>query len=1223
MPKKREPELSNIMTPVLPSVPLSKCTIGPKDPKNRGCEETMENTRYPENQRNLDNQRIPRNNHKSNETRDGNVRLLSSTLASPFESPSQGLLITRGSINGVPCRLLIDNGSHISYISERFALQLGINTKPTDQKATMANGSISHLKETDKYGVVVQLGIFKEKRRFAICPLYGYDAILGKNWLHDHNPYINHRTNEVFLGYGKETLMIKATLEKSESLISRSTIMRDLRRKNPVFAVILRSEDTEARKKEVPKGIKNILQDYSDVFPSELPKGLPPKRGKDFKIELTPDATPQKKGLYRMSEKELGELKKQPDTLLAQGFIRPSVSPWGAPVLFVSKKDKSLRMCIDYRALNKVTVRNGYPLPRIDDIFDQLRNAKWFSKIDLRTGYHQIRLSEESIELTAFRTRYGHFEFLVLPFGLTNAPAHFMALMNNIFKDYLDKFVLAYLDDILIFSPTLEDHARHLRLVLDRLRKFKLYGKLSKCDFARQEVEYLGHISTPDGVHMEEAKVESIAKWPLPQRKVDVQSFLGLVNYYRRFIKNCSKIAKPLTQLCGNSDFIWNQEQQKSFEELKDAVSTAPVIRLFHPNLPIVVTTDASKFAVGAVLEQEENGVARPVAYHSRTLNSAEQRYAAHERELLAIVDTLRNWRVYLHGQSFIVRTDHFPLKYLETQSNLSQRQVRWLETLVEFEFKIIPIKGKSNYVADALSRITQPIESVEKSNRELLKEVIQRTTHISSISMIGKLPEGEIATLIEEYLKDSEFRTMYRNPQTPYTKKDGILYHNKRICIPRGSFRTKLLHDNHDVPASGHLGTKKTYQRIKSKFYWKHMRNFIDEYVKTCDICQRSKSRTTKPHGLLQPLPPPEKKWAQITMDFITPLPVTKNGHSAIYVVVDRLSKLVHFVPTRKNIDAPETAKLFVKYVYRYHGLPDVIISDRDPIFVSKFWKSLFQTLGTKLRPSSAYHPQTDGQTEIVNKKLEEMIPAFVNYNQDNWDNHLVELEVAYNSSVHSTTTFSPFFLTYGQEIKSIPADILHSDNDLTHRYLQNIKDSIKCAQEKIQKSNNYSANYFNKKRIPCEFKVGDWVLLSTKNLKLDSTINRNKLEMKFCGPFRITEAINKVTFRLDLSQPMIAKGIHNAFHASLLVPYHQDKLFNRIKKPPPPLRIADDHEEYEVEKILSHRRRGNRFQYLIKWLGYPNHENTWLNAEDLENSKEILDDYRQKSIRRGFSSA
>ena len=873
-------------------------------------------------------------------------------------------------------------------------------------------------------------------------------------------------------------------------------------------------------------------------------------------------------------------------------------------------------MCVDYRALNRLTVKNSYPLPRIDDIFDQLKGATYFSKIDLRSGYHQIRLDKPSIPLTAFRTRYGHFEFLVLPFGLTNAPATFMTLMNEVFKKHLDLFVIVYLDDILIYSRTWTEHLQHIRVVLKILREQKLYAKMSKCVFGVQKVEYLGHIISSEGLRVDPQKVQAVMEWPVPKNKQHVQSFLGLINYYRKFIKGCSLIGKPLSELAKNVPFHWGDTQEKAFLLLKEALCSAPVLKTFDPKLPIFVTTDASQYAIGAVLEQEDSKKRKPVAFASRTLNDAEQNYAAHERELLAVVDSLKWWRVYLYGNFFTVHTDHYPLRYLETQDSLSSRQVRWLERMANFDFKIIPISGKSNVVADALSRQPQDVQSPDPRNKALLQETISKTSpkiQNVALSSFPKFDDSTLDELVQEYQKDDKFRTQFQEPKEPYERLGKLLIRHGKICIPEGNFRVKLMHDYHCTPITGHLGTTKTINRLISKFYWNNLRSDVLRYVRSCE-CQKAKASNQKPAGLLKPLEPPETKWTHITMDFITPLPKSRNGNTGVLTIVDRLSKMLRVIPTRPNTDALSTALLFKNNVYRHHGIPENIISDRDPIFMSKFWKSLFKLLGTKISPSSAYHPQTDGQSEILNRKIEEMIRSFVGFDKKDWDKYLVDFEVAYNSSVHATTTFTPYFLNYGVHPKTVPMDLLNSDNPAANSFLENMQEALKEARVQITKSNEKASEYINKKRRPSNFRVGDKVWLSTKNLTLEDGAGSRKLNPKYCGPFEITEDINGVTYRLKLSQPMINRGIHNAFHASLFKPFYEDD-FDRERKAPEPLVFQDGHEEYEIEKILNHRKKRNRTQYLVKWKGYPDHENSWVPEKDLANAQETLKEYRKET--------
>ena len=377
-------------------------------------------------------------------------------------------------------------------------------------------------------------------------------------------------------------------------------------------------------------------------------------------------------------------------------------------MLFVKKKDGSMRMCIDYRALNAITVKNKYPLPRVDELFDRLQGAKYFTKIDLRSGYHQIRIHPESVEKTAFRTRYGHFEFLVLPFGLTNAPATFMHLMHQIFRPFLDTFVLVFLDDILIFSQTLEEHRRHVETVLTTLRDNQLYAKQSKCELFQTSVEFLGHIIDRDGVHMMADKVKAITDWPPLRNVEEVRSFLGTIGYYRRFIRMFSAVAEPISRLLSKDvAFHWGTEQEQAFAALKQAVSQQPVLILPDPTRAYVVTTDASGFATGAVLQQDHGQGPQPIGFLSKKMLPAERNYPVHEQELLAIIIALRAWRHYLHGSHFtiVVQTDHKSLQHLKTQPHLSPRQTRWLDLIAEFDFDIVYVEGEQNVVADGLSR--------------------------------------------------------------------------------------------------------------------------------------------------------------------------------------------------------------------------------------------------------------------------------------------------------------------------------------------------------------------------------------------------------------------------------------------------------------------------------------------------------------------------------------
>jgi hypothetical protein len=486
-----------------------------------------------------------------------------------------------------------------------------------------------------------------------VClPLSGMDVILGMNWLEFNHVHINCFSKTVHFSSaeeesGAEFLTTKQLKQLARDRITMFSLMASLSVENQ--AVIDKLQ---------------VVCEFPKVFPDEIPDVLP-EREVEFSIDLVPGTKPVSMAPYRISASELAELKKQLEDLLDKKFIRPSVSPWGAPVLLVKKKDGSMRLCIDYRQLNKVTIRNRYPLPRIDDLMDQLVSARVFSKIDLRSGYHQIKVKDEDMQKTTFRTRYGHYEYSVMPFAVTNAPGVFMEYMNRIFHAYLDHFVVVFIDDILIYSKSEEEHAEHLNIVLQMLKEKKLYAKLSKCEFWSNEVSFLGHIISGSGIDVDPSKVDAVSQWETPKSVIEVRSFLRLAGYYHRFIEGFSKLALPLTQLtCKGRAFVWDVQCENNFNELKQRLTTCPVLILPKFDEPFVVYCDASKLGVGGVLMQNN----KVGAYASRQLRIHERNYPTHDLELAVVVFVLKIWRHYLYGSRFEVFSDHKSLKYLFDQ---------------------------------------------------------------------------------------------------------------------------------------------------------------------------------------------------------------------------------------------------------------------------------------------------------------------------------------------------------------------------------------------------------------------------------------------------------------------------------------------------------------------------------------------------------------------------
>ncbi len=489
-----------------------------------------------------------------------------------------------------------------------------------------------------------------------------------------------------------------------------------------VMRVLDEFEPKEVTKLVTPsKCIKRVFEEFSDVMLKELPEDLPPRKRVDHAIEVMPGLAPPAKAPYRINYEELKEVKIQLKELIAKGYIKLSKSLYGAPVLFVHKKDGTLRMCVDYRALNKATVKNRYPLPRIDDLFDRLLGAKVFSRIDLRSGYYQIRIVEGDEENTACRTRYGSYEFLVMPFGLTNAPATFCTLMNDIFQEWLDDFVVVYIDDILIYSGSLEEHANHPHKVFQRLRENKLYAKLEKCEFEVTEVNFLGHKITQEGLKMDDHKVKAILDWEPPKSVLALRSFLGLASYYHKFINNFAKIAAPLTNLLKKSamTYKWEGACDKAFETLKGILVKAPVLKLPDFDKDFEIHSDASNFVIGGVLVQE----GKSVAFESKKLSKTERRWPTHEKEMWAVIHCLKTWGHYIGSKDVMVWTDNVTLKYFATQPKLSSKQMRWQETLALFNVDIRHKPGKENIVPDALSRKHQ-LRMVYVGETKLQKEV-------------------------------------------------------------------------------------------------------------------------------------------------------------------------------------------------------------------------------------------------------------------------------------------------------------------------------------------------------------------------------------------------------------------------------------------------------------------------------------------------------------------
>ena len=1049
------------------------------------------------------------------------------------------------------------------------------------------------------------------------------------------------------------------------------------------------------------KRLGELLQEFKDIYPDALPKGRPPKREIEHKIKLAEGVEPANRKPYRLSPIEQDEMETQIRDLLAQGFIQPSVSPWGSPILFVPKKDGRWRMCIDYRALNKSTIKDSFPLPRIDDLLDRLGRARYFSKLDLTSGYHQIAVRTDDIPKTAFRTNRGCYEFIVMPFGLCNAPATFQRLMNKIFDKEINVFVLVYLDDILIFSEDIDTHFEHLRTVMTRLRESKLYARLQKCTFLEERCEYLGFEVSAEGVHASPEKVQAIVEWPRPQCLKDVRSFIGLCNYYRRFIRKFSEIARPLTDLTkGKVTWQWEEAQQKAFEGLKRAMATAPVLHYPDFDQQFVITTDASLTALGAVIEQDFGNGLQPIAYASRKLSPQECRYSPYERELLGMVWAIGQWRHFLQGQHFVIRTDHDTLKHLPNQPSVNRRVWKWVGLLQPYDMEIQHIGGKKN-PADPLSRQSwkedrEVSTRVKKEESDLVKElsigkdaskaeiqetlskffngqsaaVIKKTStdsfhsfekHCATLSVtrttitvdeplreaiMSKLQEEETYQDILEELLGTEdeppTEEVVRGNMKYRIRAHALFVHNSeetrrigqywKLVLPDDlEIKKKVLREVHTVPYQGHIGFNRTLEMVKRGFFWKGMTGDVRDFVLSCPICQAQKAEYIHPRGEAQPLQVPEQKWQEVSLDFVTKLPETIHGHDTVMTVVDRATKLVHFIPCKEAISASGVAALYWKEVGKLHGIPKYLYSDRDTRFIASFWEGLWRLLGTGLRMGTAYHPRTQGQVERYNQILEQTLRCTITqvHHHREWDEILPLIEFAVNSAPSRTTGYSPFYLTYGYH-PTTPTDLLtgkeQSTNEAVNNFTRRLHEDFKRAQIKMREAAEAEKTRVDRRRTQTEFSNGEWVLLSTTNLKLQGT--SQKLRRRFVGPFRIESRIGKVAYKLSLPEEW--QRLHPVFHVSLLRPFQQSLFQEDEAADLPPLEEEPIY-QMQIERFLRWRwariGRHRVKEYLVLWKDLPHSESTWmledqfLDQERLQNA--LAQDQPTEDIGQASSSS
>lgn len=1056
---------------------------------------------------------------------------------------------------------------------------------------------------------------------------------------------------------------------------------------------------------ELRKKLPAFLHSLLYVFDPREANKLPPVRpGVDHTIRFIEGKKPPTAKIYGLSRDQARAVFEYIKEMRGKEFIRPSSSPYASPVLCVKKPGGGIRVCVDYRGLNEATVRNRNAPPLISETLSRLSKARVYTKLDVIAAFNDIRIREGDEEKTAFQTRWGLFEYVVMPFGLCNAPATFQSYINSVLHDYLDVFCTAYLDDVLIFSEDLEEHEEHVRRVVERLGKAGLYLDINKCQFGVKEVKYLGLIVSTEGIKMDPAKVNAIQEWRVPHSVKDVQSFLGFANFYRRFIAGYSAIAAPLTNLTKGDPkdkqfpFAPGSRELEAFETLKSSFMTAPVLQHFDPDKETWVETDASDYVVAAVLSQKDTqGILRPVAFLSRKMSPQECNYEIYDKELLAIVRAFEEWEPELAGvdDPIKVLSDHKNLEYFMTSKRLNRRQARWAEFLSEFNFKIQYRPGNQGTKPDALTRRSQdlPRGATDARNQYQVQTVlkthnlghgVRHAVSLANLLITGEASLSHLAALL--YAMDEEspssdttassqfdpaelmidlreiasndeayqqiVQAIHKNesrlPRSLVTKhgfriqlgsceiQDDLVLVNNRLLVPNDTnLRCRILQAYHENPVSGHAGRGTTYDRIHAQFYWPNMSSDIATYCRACVHCKRCKHYREGKHGLLRPLPVPDQYWSDISVDFITPLPDCKvygTTYKHIMVVVDRLSKRRRFVPL-PSLEVQDVVTAFLQHIWSQEGYPRTIVSDRGAQFVNHFWQRLCQRLGTKPKLSTAFHPETDGQTEIVNQLLKQYLRTYINYEQDNWVGLLPLAEFEANSAVNESTGLAPFVATKGYAPRSgleperpwedprLPANTPSARSNIhaADRFIEKMDANRKWLRLQLQLSQALYAEQANRHRMPApKLHVGDKVMLDRRFI--DMKRPSSSLDYKNLGPFRIKRVIKDSAYELDLPDSM--RGVYPVFHAWLLHPLPDKGYPGQEQQPPGPIE-TDGHEEWAATAVADSRidRRkldpatGTRglLEYKVLYEGHDDYNQApqWQPYGDLEHMPYLVADF------------
>lgn len=822
---------------------------------------------------------------------------------------------------------------------------------------------------------------------------------------------------------------------------------------------------------------------------------------------------PIKQRYYPLSPVMQAHVNKELDEMMKLGVIEKSKSPWSSPIVLVKKKNGDYRFCVDFRKLNAVTEKDGYPLPYVNHTLDKLKDAHYLSTVDIKSAYWQVPVSEESRKYTAFTVPgQGLFQFRRMPFGLHNAPATWQRLIDSVLGPELEPYVLVYLDDIVIVTKTFEEHLKILEEVFKRLRDAKLTISIEKCHFCRPELKYLGYVVDKNGLHCDPDKVKAMLEIPPPNTVKEVRSVIGTFSWYRRFIPDFSTLISPLTALLKkNRKFVWTEECETAFHKIKECLVTAPILNCPDYDLPFVVQTDASGYGLGAVLTQPHPDGDRVISYLSRSLTRQERNFSTTERECLAVLWAIEKLRPYLEGVPFTVITDHYSLVWLQNLQGPSGRLARWAVRLQQYDFKIVHRKGKNHIVPDTLSRSVPVIECLDRSEKVKDKWYCRMVEGVTEQPL--KYPQWRVTNgLLFKYIKTNFPELSHED--------------NWKQVVPRED-RKKIVEEGHNPPTSGHMGVLKTFSRIAERFYWPKMKSDVAKFVRFCKICGAYKGEMKGPKGLMTPQPRALQPWEIISTDLIGPLPRSLQGNQYILVVTDHFSKFSLTFPLRKAT-AKQVSRRIEEEVFLIFGAPRTLMCDNGPQYRSAEFSSVMSRYGVSIRFNANYHPQAN-PTERYNRTLKTMLGMYVADNHRKWDISLAQVTCATRTAVHESTKHTPYYVNFGRNMildgkvfqkKDMVVELGGTYEYSPEKRQSQMKELFEEVRRRLDVASQKSQKIYDLRRRAEEMVPGQVVWKKDFSLSDASKFYSKKLAPKFVGPFLVKKQVNRWMYELvDMS--------------------------------------------------------------------------------------------------------